>query len=93
MGKVPINLKDKEILDAYLEYFDAYTKRDWEGMKKKFSSCLTMFGTGVDEVSLHCHDSLNFFSREFEQSPAPIEYSVKDIQVFKLDEKDRKSVV
>ncbi len=76
----------QDIIDAYFDYFNAYTKRHWDDMLETFTKTLTMFGTGVDEVSLSYKDSLNFFTREFEQSPSPLEYKIKEMEVFKISE-------
>lgn len=76
----------QDIIDAYFDYFNAYTQRHWDDMLKTFTKTLTMFGTGVDEVSLSYKDSLNFFTREFEQSPSPLEYKIKEMDVFKISE-------
>ncbi|HPF92537.1 MAG TPA: ATP-binding protein [Tenuifilaceae bacterium] len=76
--------KDQEIINAYFEYFYSYTNRNWQAMISRFASGLTMFGTGIDEVSLNKKDTLSFFAREFDQSPAPLEFEIKELEVFKL---------
>ena len=86
MGTRPTNERKQEIIDAYFDYFNAYTKRNWESMLKTFSKSITMFGTGIDEVSLSNEETLKFFTREFTQSPIPLWYNIKEIEVFDLCE-------
>ena len=76
--------KDQEIINAYFEYFYSYANRNWQAMISKFADTITMFGTGIDEISLNNKDTLSFFSREFDQSPAPIEFDIKELEVYRL---------
>lgn len=71
------------IISAYLEYFDAYTQRDWDKMVTMFAQEFTMFGTGVDEHSTSTTNTLSFYQREFTQSPNPIDYNITGIEVFR----------
>jgi signal transduction histidine kinase len=79
------NINKQAIVDAYLDYFNAYSKRDWSRMVNRFAKEFTMFGTGIDEVSSKTEHTLNFFKREFEQSPQPVEYSIREIEVFQIN--------
>ena len=72
----------QEILNAYLDYFDAYSKRQWERMVLRFAKEFTMFGTGIDERSRTTEDTLAFYKREFLQSPSNIDHSINTIEVF-----------
>lgn len=77
------NNSDREkIIGAYLEYFDAYTQRNWDQMVSRFSQEFSMFGTGIDEYSTSTSETLAFYKREFDQSPSIIEYEIKRIEVF-----------
>jgi signal transduction histidine kinase len=74
---------DRErIIGAYLEYFDAYTQRNWDQMVSRFSQEFSMFGTGIDEYSTSTSETLAFYKREFDQSPSIIEYKINRIEVF-----------
>lgn len=83
-------VKDKalrqEIVDAYFRYFEAYTKRQWEQMLACFAPNITMFGTGVDEVCQRGEQTISTLRREFTQSPSPIHYSLKSLEVYALSE-------
>jgi K+-sensing histidine kinase KdpD len=76
----------QEIIDAYLNYFEAYTKRNWDKMVDHFANEFTMFGTGIDENSLKKCDTLNFYKREFSQSPIPMKFNIREIEAFELNE-------
>ncbi len=74
----------REILDAYFSYYEAYTNRRWEEMTGHFSDTITMFGTGIDEVSYAGHTTLATLRREFSQAPEPITYKVKSKEVYEV---------
>lgn len=76
----------REILDAYFVYYEAYTNRRWEEMTALFSDAITMFGTGIDEVSHAGHTTLATLRREFSQAPESMTYQVKSKEVFALSE-------
>ncbi|MFP4557793.1 MAG: ATP-binding protein [Bacteroidales bacterium] len=78
--------RKQEIIDAYFDYFNAYTKRQWDDMLNTFTKNLTMFGTGVDEVSLSYKQSINFFKREYLQLPTPLEFEIKEMDVFEISQ-------
>lgn len=75
---------EEEVKDAYLKYFEDYTKRNWAAMLDRFSDSLTMIGTGVDEYSYTPKDSIALFQREFLQASDPMLYKFKNIKVFPL---------
>ncbi len=74
----------QEIIDAYFGYFDAYAMRDWDTMVAFFDPHLTMVGTGVDEITHEGEKTLANLKREFSQSPMPIKYEVKSVEVFSI---------
>lgn len=78
--------KNQAIISAYFEYFSSYTSRNWQAMIGKIAKDFTMFGTGIDEVSFSKVDSLILFTREFEQLPTPIQFEIKELEVFKINE-------
>ncbi len=73
---------NKQITDAYFEYFTAYSQRNWDQMVNLFDSNMTMFGTGVDEVALSGEATLALFRREFQQAPSRMSYQIKALNVF-----------
>ncbi|MDD2197042.1 MAG: ATP-binding protein [Bacteroidales bacterium] len=79
-------IKYQEIISAYFEYFYSYTNRNWQAMVGRIAKDFTMFGTGIDEIGLSKEETLLFFTREFEQSPTPIEFEIKELKVFKINE-------
>lgn len=81
----PNSIEADEIRNAYLEYFENYTCRNWGKMVDKFSSAMTMFGTGIDENALNIDETLNLFKREYTQTGC-INYKVKSLEVFSLSE-------
>ncbi len=74
----------REILDTYFAYYEAYTNRRWEEMTRYFSDSITMFGTGIDEVSYAGHTTLAILRREFSQAPDSISYKVKSKEVYSV---------
>lgn len=76
----------QEIADAYFIYFEAYTRRNWDEMYARFADDITMIGTGVDELCHSGESTLAAFRREFDQSPSPIRYELKSLEVFQLAE-------
>ncbi|HZJ74880.1 MAG TPA: ATP-binding protein, partial [Perlabentimonas sp.] len=77
---------NKEIIDAFRDYFDAYTSRDWDRMTSRFSKNMTMFGTGIDEAGNNAAETISFFKREFSQSPESIKYTINSISTHKISE-------
>lgn len=77
---------NKEIVDSFLDYFDAYANRDWERMTSRFSEHTTMLGTGIDEVGYNTAETISFFEREFRQSPEKMKYSISCINAHKTSE-------
>lgn len=75
---------EEDVKNAYLRYFEDYTKRNWVGMLNYFSNSITMIGTGIDEYSYSAKDSIALFEREFEQASEPMKYKFKSIKVFPL---------
>lgn len=71
------------IINSYLEYFDAYTQRNWDKMISLFANNFTMFGTGIDEFSRSTPETLTFFKREFSQLPSTVSYNINGMEVFK----------
>jgi len=76
----------REILDAYFAYYEAYTNRRWEEMTGYFSDTITMFGTGIDEVSYAGHTTLATLRREFSQAPDSVTYKVKSKEVYAVSD-------
>jgi len=76
----------REIMDAYFSYYEAYTHRRWDEMTSHFSDTITMFGTGIDEVSFAGHTTLATLRREFSQAPDPITYKVKSKEVYAVSD-------
>ncbi|MFP4064069.1 MAG: ATP-binding protein [Bacteroidales bacterium] len=76
----------REIFDTYFAYYEAYANRRWREMTTFFSDAITMFGTGIDEVSHAGHTTLANLRREFSQAPEPITYQVKSKEVYTLSE-------
>ena len=74
----------KEILEAYFNYYNAYTNRRWSEMTGYFTEVITMFGTGIDEVSFAGHTTISTLRREFSQAPEPISYKVKSKEVYEV---------
>ncbi len=74
----------REILDAYFEYFRAYSERDWPKMTARFAKDMTMIGTGIDELTLDGQTTRELFKREFTQAPTPMTYNIKQMEVFSL---------
>ncbi|HCY00802.1 MAG TPA: hypothetical protein DG754_11735 [Bacteroidales bacterium] len=79
-------IKYQEIISAYFEYFYSYTNRNWQAMVGRIAKDFTMFGTGIDEIGLSKEETLQLFTREFEQSPTPIQFEIKELKVFKINE-------
>lgn len=77
---------NKEIVDAFLDYFDAYSNRNWKRMISRFSKHTTMLGTGIDEVGRSTAETTSFFEREFSQSPENIKYTIASINAHKVSE-------
>lgn len=75
---------EEEVKNAYLEYFENYTRRNWSAMLGQFLDPMTMIGTGVDEYSYTSEKSIAFFDREFQQASDPMQYKFKSIKVFPL---------
>lgn len=71
----------KAIIDAYFDYFEAYTQRDWNRMISRFSKNITMIGTGIDEYASNREKVLELFSREFEQAPLEVECHIQKVDV------------
>jgi signal transduction histidine kinase len=69
------------IIKAYMEYFDAYTKREWDKMVSYFANGFTMIGTGKDEYATNSKDTLLLYKREFSQAPQNIETTLKNVNV------------
>ena len=76
----------REILDTYFAYYEAYTNRRWKEMTDHFSETITMFGTGIDEISYAGHTTLATLRREFSQAPDPITYKVKSKEVYAVSD-------
>ncbi|RPH33363.1 MAG: hypothetical protein EHM93_05285 [Bacteroidales bacterium] len=85
MSDNPNPIEIDEISKAYLEYLENYTNRNWDKMVDKFSSAMTMFGTGIDENAFCIEDTLNLFKREYKQTGG-IKYIVKALEVFPLSD-------
>jgi len=84
MEKISNKELRQEIIDAYFGYYDAYALRDWDTMLACFDSLFTMVGTGVDEITHDGAQTLASLKREFSQSPLPIKYVVKSLEVFSI---------
>lgn len=84
MKEITDQLLKQQIIDAYFNYFTAYTERNWDEMISNFDPGFTMFGTGVDEVALNMEASLAFFKREFQQGPSKMKYLIKQMEVFQV---------
>ena len=84
MEKITNKELRQEIIDAYFRYYDAYALRDWDTMLAYFDSLFTMVGTGVDEITHDGAQTLASLKREFSQSPLPIKYAVKNLEVFSI---------
>jgi len=76
----------KEIIDSYLDYFNAYTARHWDELIMWLSEDVTMFGTGVDEVALDGEKTRELLLREFQQAPLPITYKIVEAEVFEVSD-------
>ena len=72
------------IKDAYLSYYEAYTNRRWDDMLRQLADDLTMFGTGIDELGFDGERTRSLLRREFSQSPTPMKYEVKSIDVYEI---------
>jgi hypothetical protein len=75
----------KEILSVFNEYIQAYfIERDPEKTFALFSSELTGFGTGIDEIARESSFFKELYLRDFEQAPdrIDVEFRFKDAVVF-----------
>ncbi len=86
MKAVNHEVRRKEILDSYFDYFKAYTQRQWDNMIQCLSDGMTMFGTGIDEVAFDGITTRSFLRREFQQAPMPVKYVMHKSDVFEISE-------
>lgn len=77
-------LQKQAVLDAYMDYFAAYTRRDWDAMAWRFDPDMTMFGTGRDEIGLTGEETRALFQREFRQAPEPMSFAIRTEEVFQI---------
>lgn len=86
MKRIDDPVRCRELIDAYFDYYNAYTSRRWDVMTEYISGDMTMFGTGVDEVAFDGAATRSFLRREFQQAPLPITYKVHCSEVYEVSE-------
>ncbi len=65
--------------EAFHNYLHTYlTLRDFEKTAKILSPTISLFGTGMDEVSYNYEDSLKLYKRDLEEVSSPIKYTIKN---------------
>ncbi|MDR4987732.1 MAG: ATP-binding protein [Bacteroidales bacterium] len=86
MKRIDDPVRCRELIDAYFDYYNAYTSRRWDVMTEYISGDMTMFGTGIDEVAFDGAATRSFLRREFQQAPLPITYKVHCSEVYEVSE-------
>ncbi|HON19004.1 MAG TPA: ATP-binding protein [Salinivirgaceae bacterium] len=76
-----LNPLEQEVFDAYMTYFSAYARRDWNTVKSMFHPEITVIGTGIDEIKLTPKDIADTYNREFEQAPILSNFNITSYHV------------
>ncbi len=78
--------KKEKILEAYFNYYNAYSGRKWENMLFALADGFTMFGTGVDELCNSPEKAFDVLKREFKQAPSSVKYDIKSLNVYEVSD-------
>ncbi len=81
-------VQEEKFKAALQRYFDAYfTRRNLEDIRQMAHPLFSGFGTGGDEAAFGKDEFIEFFRRDIESAPNPLEYEFTRQKLYMPDEK------